>query len=621
MADAKSVYNTQLNADRNEIRTLSLLPGQPEELIRCHLETVSLSDKNPKFTALSYVWGNALQTRPIDVDGNVFQATANLVSALQHIRKADVTEVLWVDAVCINQQDVTERNQQVRLMRTIYSTADSVLIWLGEGDKHSEDLFDVISKDGVPSPPDRNGDVDNDRLREQFTIEICRIYALFSTIAIRPWWARVWIVQECLLPEKPPIIQCGGKTVLWSDFFAALWKTGKGARHTVPNAKDHPSIIDIYDSAGINRTLFSGGMPYLELLDIMRMEYAEKKRPYSFSMIITALEGRKATVPHDYVFGYLGLVSEENRKLIAVHYERPSWEVYRDLTRELLRSRDDESQSAFSSLSFQSSRDAPDRPTWVPDFSSQVHHNDQAKRYTGWFLAFEDCWRSLEPRFSGDGNILLLGGAHLDVIREVYPFGEDRDGFTEVLDEMEELAWDIIESQQQKLEDQSIDPLFKTSCSSLRRLFSANSRPDLDLAGVTSEQLDFWWDVFQTPDHERWDDLVAPENTKIREELAGHSTSELIMSMLRQAEQTCFGRSLITTERESLLGICVPGVRAGDLLVCLFGMNMPWILRPAQGNDYYTVVGGVFIHGLTDWSILDECCAKGRVAEAIFRIR
>src|SRR5436309_13574420 len=135
-------------------------------------------------------------------------------------------------------------------MRTIYSEASSVLIWLGEGDEHSDTLFEVISKDGIPSPPDRNDGSDSNPLQKEFTIEIYRSYAMFSTIAKRPWWMRVWIVQECLLPEEPPIIQCGGKTLLWAEFFQAFWNTQRGARRTIPGMWTHPSVMEIYDSAG-----------------------------------------------------------------------------------------------------------------------------------------------------------------------------------------------------------------------------------------------------------------------------------------------------------------------------------------------------------------------------------
>ncbi|PMD29452.1 HET-domain-containing protein, partial [Hyaloscypha variabilis F] len=171
MASVENIYHNRLNADCSEIRTLSLLPGHYEDPIRCDLQTVSLRD-GPTFTALSYVWGDARQKKPICADGKVFEATANLESALRNIRKADVAEVLWVDAVCINQEDTVERNQQVHLMKSIYSEAHAVLIWLGDGDEYSDTLFEIISKDGIP------------------------IQAMFSTIAKRPWWTRVWIVQE-----------------------------------------------------------------------------------------------------------------------------------------------------------------------------------------------------------------------------------------------------------------------------------------------------------------------------------------------------------------------------------------------------------------------------------------
>ena len=91
-----------------------------------------------------------------------------------------------INTVCINQENTVERNQQVHLMKTIYSQARGVLIWLSKGDEHSDMLFEVISKDGILSLPDRNKDSDNNRLQEQFNIKIYRLYTMFSTIAKRP---------------------------------------------------------------------------------------------------------------------------------------------------------------------------------------------------------------------------------------------------------------------------------------------------------------------------------------------------------------------------------------------------------------------------------------------------
>lgn len=70
-------------------------------------------------------------TTPICVNGNIFQATLNLEAALRHLRVTDATVTLWVDAVCIDQSNEAEKNDQVQCIGDIYRKARPVIIWLG----------------------------------------------------------------------------------------------------------------------------------------------------------------------------------------------------------------------------------------------------------------------------------------------------------------------------------------------------------------------------------------------------------------------------------------------------------------------------------------------------------
>ena len=119
-----------LDATRKEIRLLHVHSGAWNDDVKCHLETVSLND-NPKFNAISYVWGDPNITLPITIDGEPLAITRNLCNALQRLRKTDETLIIYADAACINQSDVNERSQQVQLMGEIYSSAQEVFIWLG----------------------------------------------------------------------------------------------------------------------------------------------------------------------------------------------------------------------------------------------------------------------------------------------------------------------------------------------------------------------------------------------------------------------------------------------------------------------------------------------------------
>ena len=90
------------------------------DLVSCTMTHVSL-DSPPLFVALSYAWGDSKHRKPILVNGAVFQATENLESALRHLRSREDARVLWVDAICINQNDDGEKGEQVGQMDMVYS--------------------------------------------------------------------------------------------------------------------------------------------------------------------------------------------------------------------------------------------------------------------------------------------------------------------------------------------------------------------------------------------------------------------------------------------------------------------------------------------------------------------
>ncbi|KAH6862917.1 heterokaryon incompatibility protein-domain-containing protein, partial [Alternaria alternata] len=123
------IYKTLPDASDN-LRLLIVHAGGMSEPIRCTLRIVSLHNK-PSYDALSYTWGDSATTKPIEVDGFKIRVTTNLEQALRHLRDVKNDLTLWVDAVCINQSDNSEKSQQVALMGQIYRQCAQVRIWLG----------------------------------------------------------------------------------------------------------------------------------------------------------------------------------------------------------------------------------------------------------------------------------------------------------------------------------------------------------------------------------------------------------------------------------------------------------------------------------------------------------
>ncbi|KUJ08711.1 HET-domain-containing protein, partial [Mollisia scopiformis] len=115
-------------------RLLKILPGLEHAVIKCELEVVDLESR-PRFEALSYVWGNPNPPNTIECNNQPHSVTPNLALAIRRLRMPDGTRVVWIDAICVNQEDLNERSQQVQLMREIYSQAWRVVVWLGEDEE------------------------------------------------------------------------------------------------------------------------------------------------------------------------------------------------------------------------------------------------------------------------------------------------------------------------------------------------------------------------------------------------------------------------------------------------------------------------------------------------------
>jgi hypothetical protein len=132
------------------IRLLRIEKGWGSHDIICHFaDAFSHQDKGVPYKALSYTWGG-LQHTPggkcpqVLVDGHAIDVMENLYSALRHIRSPDTDVMLWVDAICINQQDPREKGHQVKQMRDVYKNAEEVLIWLGPSNDDIDLLLESI---------------------------------------------------------------------------------------------------------------------------------------------------------------------------------------------------------------------------------------------------------------------------------------------------------------------------------------------------------------------------------------------------------------------------------------------------------------------------------------------
>lgn len=172
----------------------------------------------PPYEALSYVWGtpSALRSRLKVLCGDSFiEVTPNLRVALSYLRLHGNSRYLWVDAICINQIDVQERNHQVGLMRKIYSCAKRVMIWLGSGKR----IEDAICRLGGHQP----NHIFADLAAPFTTIGQFGLEMSVERLINLPWFERVWVIQEAVFAKEAMIL--GGRQSLeWTTLIEATFK-------------------------------------------------------------------------------------------------------------------------------------------------------------------------------------------------------------------------------------------------------------------------------------------------------------------------------------------------------------------------------------------------------------
>ena len=292
-----------LDADASDAMRLAVLwPVPPNErAVECSLIHVCLDNTLPYF-ALSYTWGDSTDPkRSIYVDGHHVRVTRSLYSALFRMRGETNLVLLWIDALCIDQENPDEVSSQVLFMREIYSHAERVVIWLGREADGSDFAIWWLSR----SDPSL-----------AFThLSPRALYALREFLT-RAWFERIWIIQEFIL-GKAPLFVCG-KYCFSSDTFLSgldLLERNLSFRKRISKA-----IQVINFSIRPIRQLFY----YRSAIE----------RP-TILEVLHSYRHFRATKPQDKIYGLLGLCDLRDKRRDAIptpDYEKPYQDVYREWT-------------------------------------------------------------------------------------------------------------------------------------------------------------------------------------------------------------------------------------------------------------------------------------------------
>lgn len=432
MATKRYVY-TGLSGPR-QIRLLKLHPASNSDEPKLSVDLVHTSvDSAPPFNALSYAWGDPLPRKEIRCSGRVTEIGPSLYGALRRVSLRNTggqDNWLWADALCINQDDIAEREAQVRIMGEIYAAAEFTLVWLGEDEQITrafdwlERFSDVYDTLNISGPKDDEQEQmlaarlsANDNLeartilRNAFGDETSRGRALQEIWEMlrHPWFTRKWVIQESVKSQSHGLIFLAGEACMtwwmlsrwlmfldWSFFSYALFTSSyswrledgecEGKRHWV--IMQRARILTSHASSLEEAPLF-------ELL----------ARTIMF----------KCTKPHDHIIALLGITSDSSVYNDLVDYNSSAQDLYRRVTCSCLNnSRDLRIVWAFYRTLPMDKRLSS---SWIPnihevasDFllSSFSHNPERLANASG----------STQIEATSTGNVLRIRGRVIDSIEQ-----------------------------------------------------------------------------------------------------------------------------------------------------------------------------------------------------------
>jgi hypothetical protein len=598
---------TPLRPEQKQIRLISLQPGAWEDPISCSLSTVNLDDVRWMYETLSYVWNAEPGFGEIMLHGKPTQITKNLFQALRRLRKSTEPRIVWIDALCIDQESKDEKSHQVDLMGQIYQSCSKVFLWLGDyADGSFSDTRTLEHNDRFPwfggtTVEDWTKD---DKVYQAFTMiyEFSQsmhykdmsayrhrhpsqdnglldheILDAFGRIIESPWWSRLWVVQETVLPPEAVLV-FGSISIPWG----LMEKAGLGYhRHS---ARCCATVREGFKDS--HRIIFSKFKRNIFRLEITRKESIKVE---GFHQLLWRYRTRKATDPRDMVYGLFGFASGFINGMTA-DYTLTKNEVYQQITLSCL-----ENTQRLHILKGQRTPNE-NMPSWVYDWSSEADENfwhyELIRMYNRAYRASLD----INARFHCKGSRLSIDGVLIDKVvavaeqkflglRSIKPRAQIVMSWYKMCAEVFS-AEEVASRTEYPVADCSwmtgfrrtiiADLAFKTAASGQRSLANRAS---------VNEDANFekWWEYVQD---EQWGTIYRNEKTRGFSALINNAAS---------------GHKFFMT-KSGYLGLGNPQV--GDEIWVLLGGNVPFVLRPDTETECRYLVGDCFVHGIMDGEAL-----------------
>ncbi|KAF7562057.1 hypothetical protein G7046_g2090 [Stylonectria norvegica] len=602
----------------SEIRLVRVQATDEDKLV-ANIEHVTLDPADPiTYSALSYVWGNASDTVPLLCDGKTLNITTTLDEALKAVIKFNPTDCFWIDQICIDQTNLAERSEQVKKMNVIFEKAGTVVAWLGPEIPSTALAVEMISRVAEVARPTTTNmfrveeyPEDGKRIEvyEKVTLEQSMelgipfddkdSWAAFSRFFDRPWFQRIWIVQEILQARKA-IVLCGTNSLRWETLQAAAqWYHYKAAEISDSHRR---SIDGIYLTVSmiIPWVSRSGSEYYAELL-------GQKTHPtfrWPLRKLLERLRPRLAVEAKDKVYALLGISELSNKHEsdtvdFTVDYSQSLREVFALATKAMICSGDVNEDDLDIIMAARQRSEEEGWPSWVPDWRNDTGYGcewgigqplptareDAASCQNGKYRALD----SGSPFKLAVEGVVVGRATYTSPHKHVSPMLVERG-----IHECHDVCVGMLTSYPT---GEDVEQAYALT------LVAGELPEEMSSKGTSVETY--------AAKHIGWLDVILmPQNTqedhRRRKEAAQEfQTWGFANSWTDRLLQAYCERRFYVTDT-GYMGLGNHNMQEGDLIVVLFGLRVPCVLRP-KGTDLnagYEFVGEAYCQGLMNGEVI-----------------
>jgi hypothetical protein len=405
MRMGRESYSYQRLIGSKDIRLLKLRRRRLFRSPQCELVHVDMHSL-VTYDAISYTWGNPEKSKGLIVDGKWLPCPANVQDIVLDRASYSCERYVWIDFVCIDQDNLDERKQQVQLMREIYATANRVIVWLG-GTSGADLALDLLYdlRNLVLRDPEAST-LDGIQLGAQYRKRLKEWTALAKFLN-HDYWTRTWIIQEIAVAERVHVMY-NGRYLLW-EYLAAF-------------AIEFSTV----DSANLTyiREMIATGLPlpsgtnHILYLATTRLKI-QRGGALKLAKNIAKFHDCHATDPRDKIYAIQGITTANEAGRLVPDYEKSTEEVYMETTLYLM-----ELEYPFYPLHFAgigNSGRMPRLPSWIPDWSLGRHHTALGHWANNRKAYYRASGHDFSKRHSVRtiGNTLSVQGCLIDKIAQV----------------------------------------------------------------------------------------------------------------------------------------------------------------------------------------------------------